>query len=325
MTTATLVTVLALVASSGDNSKRIDKGFVDGLRVGDQGRVYYELNVGGTKRRVDVAPTEITSVEAESSVIATDPERLFREGFTAEFQIPRDRISAASILAFAREVEASKGTPIDSETLQRLLPSDPETQELLLAWLEEQRLRRLSETAVREARRSVRTGQVLAGSYRIGLPAREARFYNQQPRFDVFLGALAVDRRPVSHAAFKLFQPSHLFVGSESAAVTTITYEQADEFCRWRGARLATEFEWEIAIQQELVTSPPGLLEWTASWYTPYPGNTRPEAAYGDKYRVLRGGLGGSDGMLDAHRRRFMEPISSSPEVGFRCVQSASG
>ncbi len=327
MTPATLLTVLALVATAGTNSARIDKGFADGLRVGDLGEVYYELNVGGTKRRVSVAGTSITSVEADSSLIATDPEKIFRQGFVVEFEVSNERVSPPAILAFAREQASLEGTTLDSEALQRVMPKDPETQEVVLAWLEEQRLERQAEAAelaVRTARESVSTALISAGSYRIGLSARAARYYNQQPPFDFNLSDLEIDSRPVSNAEFQAFEPVYDFSKPGTSAAGLVSYNAAKAYCGWRGARLPTEFEWEVAIQQEKVTAPPGQLEWTASWYAPYPGNTRPEAQYGETHRVLRGGLGGKYGVLDPHRRRFMEPSSSSAEVGFRCVRSLS-
>lgn len=325
MTTVTLLTVIALVASSGADSARIDKGFADGLRVGDQGAVYYELSVGGTKRRVDVASTAVTSVEADHAMVTTNPDRVFSPGFIVEFEVPRERVAPAAILAFARQAAASQGTEVDSTTLQRVMPSDAETQELLFTWLEEQRLLRLGDEAIQRARESVRAVRIAAGSYRIGPQAGKVQFYNQQPSFDFRLGSLAVDQRPVTRTEFQLFRPDFTVPSAKREAAVLVTYEDADAYCRWRGARLPTEFEWEVAIQRSSVTTPPGLLEWTASWYGPYPGNSRPEAEYGERYRVLRGGLGGAEGMVDPHRRRFMEPFSSSADVGFRCVESAAG
>ena len=102
------------------------------------------------------------------------------------------------------------------------------------------------------------------------------------------------------------------------APATHLSYFEADAYARWRGCRLPTEFEWEIACRlhgnpaesgnfQEdghlhpRAASHSGFLgdgwEWTASQYTPYPGYRAPAGALGEyngKFMcnqfVLRGG-----------------------------------
>jgi len=105
------------------------------------------------------------------------------------------------------------------------------------------------------------------------------------------------------------------------AAVTHLSYYEADAFARWAGARLPTEFEWEHFAQQVAAQAAPGtsledrafhpvrhpgagpqhllgeVWEWTSSAYAPYPG-FRPLAGalgeYNGKFMsgcmVLRGG-----------------------------------
>jgi ergothioneine biosynthesis protein EgtB len=101
--------------------------------------------------------------------------------------------------------------------------------------------------------------------------------------------------------------------------VCHVSYYEADAFARWAGARLATEFEWEVAsgvcsiegnFQESGRLSPEaategGLLnqmfgdvwEWTASAYLPYPGFQPANGAVGEyngkfmcNQMVLRGG-----------------------------------
>lgn len=80
---------------------------------------------------------------------------------------------------------------------------------------------------------------------------------------------------------------------SPDAPVTHISYYEAFAFAQWKGLRLPTEFEWEMA--QENFNW--GLRwEWTESAYSPYPGFTTAEGALGEyngkfmvNQKVLRG------------------------------------
>jgi ergothioneine biosynthesis protein EgtB len=100
--------------------------------------------------------------------------------------------------------------------------------------------------------------------------------------------------------------------------VCHLSYYEADAYARWAGARLPTEFEWEVAASEPAAEGaflesgalhpraaaadgPAQLLgdawEWTASAYAPYPG-FRPEEGAAGEYNgkfmsgqmVLRGG-----------------------------------
>ncbi|CAH0999257.1 Hercynine oxygenase [Neolewinella maritima] len=104
--------------------------------------------------------------------------------------------------------------------------------------------------------------------------------------------------------------------------VTHIGWYEADAYARWAGARLATEFEWEVAckifspdipqrgnwVEREsyhptVATDPSDhqllghVWEWTNSAYLPYPRYPRPDGALGEyngkfmiNQMVLRGG-----------------------------------
>lgn len=99
----------------------------------------------------------------------------------------------------------------------------------------------------------------------------------------------------------------------DAEPVMHVSFYEADAYARWAGARLPTEFEWEVAagnweVRDELdpdrchprpVTEKTigGVWEWTASAYLPYPGFEPEEGAAGEyngkfmsDQHVLRGG-----------------------------------
>ncbi len=61
--------------------------------------------------------------------------------------------------------------------------------------------------------------------------------------------------------------------------VCHVSLYEADAFARWRGERLPTEFEWEVAAGQ---LDWGRRWEWTASAYLPYPGFRTAEGAVGE-------------------------------------------
>ncbi|MGK7397623.1 MAG: ergothioneine biosynthesis protein EgtB [Candidatus Cyclobacteriaceae bacterium M3_2C_046] len=103
--------------------------------------------------------------------------------------------------------------------------------------------------------------------------------------------------------------------------VTHVSFYEADAFAAWKGQRLLTEFEWEVAVKQyyqedqirgnfvdQAIIHPQphqsgsfqffgDAWEWTASAYRPYPHYKKPEGAIGEyngkfmiNQMVLRGG-----------------------------------
>lgn len=128
---------------------------------------------------------------------------------------------------------------------------------------------------------------------------------------------------PEGEGSFSVFTLSGPQALDPRAAVTHLSYFEADAFARWAGARLPTEFEWEHFTQRMGSESEPGtcledrvfhpgrqpgpgpgpkhllgeVWEWTSSAYAPYPG-FRPLAGslgeYNGKFMsgsmVLRGG-----------------------------------
>lgn len=72
-----------------------------------------------------------------------------------------------------------------------------------------------------------------------------------------------------------------------AAPVTHVSYYEADAYARWYGARLPTEFEWEVAACSgaKLTQMYGHAWQWTQSAYLPYPG-----------YRAATGALGEYNG-----------------------------
>ena len=107
---------------------------------------------------------------------------------------------------------------------------------------------------------------------------------------------------------------------NNTTPVTHISYFEADAFARWKGKRLPTEFEWEIAAKEMAGNNELSnfmekkcfhprpkvpennqffgdVWEWTSSAYLPYPGFKKADGAVGEyngkfmiNQMVLRGG-----------------------------------
>ncbi len=155
------------------------------------------------------------------------------------------------------------------------------------------------------------------GRYAIGLPVAEASFYNHTPRFTRQLAGLWVDSKPVRAEEFAKASESRGTAGP-AGAQTGLTFAEATSYCEQQGKRLPSEVEWEAAFTTLELEAQGPLLEWTSSWYLPYPGNDRPEADYGERYRVIRSSNG------SRRDRRYMAPGDRDAAVGFRCVREAA-
>jgi formylglycine-generating enzyme required for sulfatase activity len=69
-----------------------------------------------------------------------------------------------------------------------------------------------------------------------------------------------------------------------NAALTHVSYFEADAYARWSGARLPTEAEWEYAAQTsgELMQMFGTCWQWTSSSYAAYPGYQTAAGALGE-------------------------------------------
>ncbi len=303
---------MASIAGVEAGGGLLDKGFLDGLRVGDRGTVFYELTVAEQRRRIDLGTVEVTELDAVGAAVRPSDEFELRAGHLVEFRLDPDRLTPAAILAVARLHVGEEDFP---EMVRRLVdqlvpPADRALEEGVRRVLDERQRQRAAQALAGMV-------EVPGGLYWIGVEPAAASYYNQQPRFRVDLEPFWIDRRPVDGAAFA--GSAEEAGGSGPAA--GVTWEEAAAHCRRHGRRLPTEPEWEVAVQQPGVESG-GVFEWTASWYRAYPGNRYPEAEYGEVYRVIRGAIG--EAGLDPHDRKFMAPGDRHQEVGFRCARAAA-
>ncbi len=152
-------------------------------------------------------------------------------------------------------------------------------------------------------------------SAQFGLDPARASYHNQTPVFRERLETFWIDRQPVSLAELDE-SASQADLGNR--AVRGVAYADAERFCRASGKRLPTELEWELAARHAAFQSEAGLSEWTSSWYGPYPGNTRPEPEYGERFKVVRGH--DLQGSFRPTQRFLLPPDERDAEVGFRCA-----
>ncbi|MBK7933584.1 MAG: ergothioneine biosynthesis protein EgtB [Acidobacteria bacterium] len=111
------------------------------------------------------------------------------------------------------------------------------------------------------------------------------------------------------------------------APVCHISFYEAAAFAEWRGCRLPTEFEWEIASSK---FDWGRRWEWTNSAYLPYPGFSKAAGAVGEyngkfmiNQMVLRGGsVATPEGHSRPTYRNFFHPHLRWQFTGIRLVKS---
>jgi len=197
---------------------------------------------------------------------------------------------------------------------------------------------------------------VPAGPFIMGSNVGDA---DEGPRHTASTRAYFIDRHEVSNAAFKQFDPAYAFDRGFESHAAKVSWEQANAYARWAGKRLPTEAEWEKAARGtdgrtypwgesydpsfiawdendargQAIARPEspcgcvdmagGAWEWTADWYKPYPGNDTPSPAYGEHYKVMRGGASFNDKAMVRTTHRYYLPANTTGGyyTGFRCVQ----
>lgn len=109
-------------------------------------------------------------------------------------------------------------------------------------------------------------------------------------------------------AGLKKVQPEHI--------LTHITYYEASAFAQWKGLRLPTEFEWEIAADKLKWGQ---RWEWTESAYLPYPGYKKAAGAVGEyngKFMVNQKVLRGASVVTPENHSRKTYRNFFHPQVG---------
>ena len=198
------------------------------------------------------------------------------------------------------------------------------------------------------------------GTFRMGRD--NAPSAEETPAHSVSVAAFYLEKEPVTVGQYAAVAKSNVTAGTEQLPITSVSWQEASDYCAAQGKRLPTETEWEFAargtdgrlypwgnhfaagltnsLESGLgrpepvgshadAASPFGALdmsgnvwEWTADDYKPYPGR---EAAFQipADAKVIRGGSYKADKFhVTTTARNFDLAPTRSSVIGFRCAKT---
>lgn len=138
-------------------------------------------------------------------------------------------------------------------------------------------------------------------------------------------------RAPAGH--WQVFGPHGVQRLDLAAPVTHVSFYEACAFAEWSGARLPTEFEWEVAFDLPHITQMLGhCWQWTRSAYEPYPGFRARSGAvreYNGKFMVGQQVLRGASSATPAGHgrktyRNFFPPAARWQISGIRLAKDTA-
>ena len=179
------------------------------------------------------------------------------------------------------------------------------------------------------------------GVIRLGAERGEERFVfdNEKWAHEVEVGPFSIARRPVTNAQYLNYveaggaAPRYWRANREErrfdrwialdpeAPVRHVSWNEAQEYCRWAGRRLPTEAEWQMAAPRMDWGQ---VWEWTSDTFAPFPGfSADPYADYSQPWfhthKVLKGASFATPRRL-VHPafRNFYLPERADMFAGFR-------
>ncbi|MEM7430313.1 MAG: ergothioneine biosynthesis protein EgtB [Pseudomonadota bacterium] len=228
-----------------------------------------------------------------------------------------------------------------------------------------------------------------SGIHAIGATGLGFTFDNETPRHDALLHPHAIGNRLVTNGEYRAFMQDDGYRRSDlwlsdgwstinergwdrplywhedglreftlrglqeidpHAPVCHVSYYEADAYARWAGARLPTEFEWELAASEQTVQGNlmeqrffhpvashshqffGDVWEWCSSAYAPYPGFTPLDGSLGEyngkfmcNQMTVRGGsCVTTNDHVRASYRSFFYPDARWQFLGFRLAKDGT-